>query len=212
MTPEQIDSAAKEIASWYECPNGYFMRTQKIASILRKHSASEVRELPDAVLKVCHARNWSLHWTARGAILHLEASELIEAIRGKHGDPKDEAADVLFVLMSITEHAGIPWNDVVAQAWSNVRELQSKPPYAGEERCSPPPAQESVPSDIGERLEKMSDKEYAELVQAVEATPTPQAAEAELAGAVKAFKTAADSGQVLGICPHKSTNGENDNA
>ncbi len=101
----------------------------------------EEKELPAAVLEICRQRNWSLHWTARGAYLHLEASELIEAIRGKHGVPMEEAADVLIVLMSITEHAGIDWQAVVNQAWAKVRGLQEKPSYKGEERVLPPAAE-----------------------------------------------------------------------
>lgn len=93
--------------------------------------------LPADVLAVCKQRNWSLHWTARGAYLHLEASELIEAIRGKRGDPTDEAGDVLIVLMSITEHAGIPWGMVEAAARAKVESLKTKPRYAGEEFVKP---------------------------------------------------------------------------
>jgi hypothetical protein len=66
--------------------------------------------------------------------LHLEASELIEALRGKHGDPKSEAADVLLVLMSITEANGIAWLDVVAQATATCARLETCDPYPGEER------------------------------------------------------------------------------
>lgn len=92
--------------------------------------------LPGRVLAMCKARNWSLHWTARGAYLHLESSELIEAIRGKHGDPMKEAADVLLVLMSITEANGINWQDVVNQAELRTAELMatSSRAYPGEER------------------------------------------------------------------------------
>lgn len=92
--------------------------------------------LAPRVLEMCKARNWSLHWTARGAYLHLEASELIEAIRGKHGSSRCEAADVLIVLMSITENAGIPWMAVEQQARQRVSELMATAdkPYAGEQR------------------------------------------------------------------------------
>lgn len=91
--------------------------------------------LPADVLAMCKARGWSLDWTARGAYLHLEASELIEAIRGKRGDPTCEAADVLIVLMSITEHNGIAWDAVVAQAEQRVSELSTDlRPYPGEHR------------------------------------------------------------------------------
>ncbi len=56
--------------------------------------------------------------------LHLEASELIEAIRGKHGDPLDEAGDVLFVLMSITEAEGIPFIDVLTHLTQKIADYK----------------------------------------------------------------------------------------
>ena len=72
--------------------------------------------LPARILAMCKKRGWSLKWADRGCYLHLESSELIESLRGKRGEPVAEAADVLLVLMSITEHAGIPWADVIKQA------------------------------------------------------------------------------------------------
>lgn len=89
--------------------------------------------LPARVVAMCKARGWSMHWTHRGAYLHLEASELIEAIRGKHGDPADEAGDVLLVLMSITEYAKIPFAEVVARATAKLERLETAPRYKGEE-------------------------------------------------------------------------------
>ena len=75
---------------------------------------------------------------------------MIEAIRGKHGDPKKEAGDVLLVLMSITEYAGISWADVVAEVERNTSDLMTRPPYQGEERETPaPPVQPA--SGEGER-------------------------------------------------------------
>lgn len=88
------------------------------------------------VLAMCKARGWSLHWTHRGAYLHLETSELIEAVRGKRGSVVDEAGDVLLVLMSITEYAGIPFTEVVGATTAKVDGLFTKPHYAGEE-CLP---------------------------------------------------------------------------
>jgi NTP pyrophosphatase (non-canonical NTP hydrolase) len=90
-------------------------------------------DLPARVLAMCRQRNWSLDWTCRGAYLHLESSELIEALRGKRGDPKAEAADVLLVLMSITENAGIPWGDVLEQVAATCTQLENCGRYSGEE-------------------------------------------------------------------------------
>jgi NTP pyrophosphatase (non-canonical NTP hydrolase) len=90
-------------------------------------------DLPARVLAMCRQRNWSLDWTCRGAYLHLESSELIEALRGKRGDPKAEAADVLLVLMSITENAGISWGDVLEQVAATCTQLENCGRYSGEE-------------------------------------------------------------------------------
>jgi len=97
---------------------------------------SEESLLPARVLAMCRKRGWDLHWTCRGAYLHLEASELIEALRGKRGDPLAEAADVLLVLMSITENAGISWADVLTQTAMTCARLETCAPYPGEERSA----------------------------------------------------------------------------
>ena len=99
-------------------------------------------DLPQRAIEVCRRRGWDTHWTERGAYLHLEASELIEAVRGKRGKPAEEAvaeeaADVLFVLMSITEAQGLPWNKVLEQLAYKIDHLMTAPPYEGEERGDP---------------------------------------------------------------------------
>lgn len=100
---------------------------------MTKPNDEAMNALPARVVAMCKKRGWSMHWTHRGAYLHLEASELIEAIRGKHGDPTDEAGDVLLVLMSITEYAGIPFSEVVARATAKLERLETAPRYKGEE-------------------------------------------------------------------------------
>lgn len=91
-----------------------------------------IRELPAQVLEVAKLRGWKLDKMTRGCYLHLEASELIESLRGKRGSPIREAADVLIVLMSITEQNDIPFTDVAIVAEEIVASLRNKPPYAGE--------------------------------------------------------------------------------
>ena len=92
------------------------------------------QSLAPRILAMCKKRGWSLDWSSRGVYLHLEASELIEALRGKRGDPKSEAADVLLVLMTITEANEIPWSNVVEQTKSTCARLEQCDPYPGEER------------------------------------------------------------------------------
>ena len=111
--------------------------------------------LAPRVLAMCKQRNWSLHWTSRGAYLHLEASELIEALRGKRGDPLAEAADVLLVLMSITENAGIDWSAVVQQTAATCSRLEGCDQYPGEERMDSPAALEAEPVGEGPSREQI---------------------------------------------------------
>src|SRR5262249_31584928 len=95
--------------------------------------------LVNRVVAMCRKRNWSLHWTHRGAYLHLESSELIEAIRGKHGDKVEEAADVLNVWLSIIGGAGIPFAEVMAALDKKLTHLETAPSYEGEQRDEPTP-------------------------------------------------------------------------
>jgi NTP pyrophosphatase (non-canonical NTP hydrolase) len=66
-------------------------------------------------LEYSKAKGWERDWSHGGCYLHLEASEFIESLRGKKGDPQKELADTLFVLFSVAaEHeldveAAIKW-------------------------------------------------------------------------------------------------------
>lgn len=89
-------------------------------------------DLPARVMEVFVRRGWSTDWPSRGVYMHLEVSELIEAFRGKRGDPTKEAADVLITLMGATGAEKIPWQNVVAAAEAILVEMLNKPRYPGE--------------------------------------------------------------------------------
>lgn len=74
-------------------------------------------DLRESVLAAARALGWSLDWRERGAYLHLEASELIEAVRGKAGDPREEAADVLITLLAVSP---LGLDDLVAVAQAKL--------------------------------------------------------------------------------------------
>lgn len=69
----------------------------------------------EKALAACQSKGWKRGWVEGGCYLHLEASEFVEALRGK-GDssPEEEAADVLFVLLSMLAHRGTKPSDVLA--------------------------------------------------------------------------------------------------
>lgn len=96
--------------------------------------ATDIDALIPTCLAVCEARGWSLHWTARGAYLFLEASELIEAWRGKGKTTvAQEAGDVLLVLFSILGAAKVTWSEALAEAIAKMEDLKTRPRYPGEE-------------------------------------------------------------------------------
>jgi len=90
---------------------------------------NKLDELADKTINVCIRKGWDLNWQGRGCYLHLESSELIEALRGKgESTVLDEAADVLFCLMSITEAESIPFSKVVERLSELLSELETHQP------------------------------------------------------------------------------------
>ncbi|MCP5136061.1 MAG: hypothetical protein H6981_04600 [Gammaproteobacteria bacterium] len=86
---------------------------------------------PRAVL-LCRARGWSTQWDARTAQLLCEVAELADAIRGKRGNPTQEAGDVLLVLASLLEAHGIPMESAIEEAHRKIDALMDAPRYRGE--------------------------------------------------------------------------------
>jgi len=112
------------------------VETARAALLQTESIESKPRELAmqsvlDRVIAACKARGWSLHWTARGAYLHLEASELIEAWRGKGSTVLAEAADVFIVLSSIVAACGISWDDLMRAVDEKLVKIESKTCGAG---------------------------------------------------------------------------------
>jgi NTP pyrophosphatase (non-canonical NTP hydrolase) len=69
--------------------------------------------LADKATAVCEQKGWRRDWATGGCHLHLEVSEFIESLRGKGANtPTEEAADVLFVLLSMCRAQGIDFDEV----------------------------------------------------------------------------------------------------
>lgn len=84
------------------------------------------------MVSVCNRRRWDLRWESRAAHLHLEASELIEALRNKRGDPCEEAGDVLAVLMSIVARNHLDWAEIIRRLDDKLSKLEVSGRYSGE--------------------------------------------------------------------------------
>ena len=71
-----------------------------------REASKYLEDLAQRCIAVCDKFGWDRDWKEGGCYLHLEASEFIEAIRGK-GEThiESEAADVLFVFLALlSEH------------------------------------------------------------------------------------------------------------
>ena len=93
----------------------------------------DINILTHRIIKICEKRKWSLHWTWRCANLQLEISEMFEAIRGKHGNPTEEAGDVLIGFLATTGANNIKWQDILNAADKKISFLEQAPRYEGEE-------------------------------------------------------------------------------
>lgn len=109
-------------------------------------------DLSQAVIEVCKQRGWSLNWDSRLAYLQLEASEFIEAARGKGGDKRAEAGDVVITAMALLESQGVTWEEANEQAALKIESLRTKPQYAGEEAARAPAPKEATPEGEIETL------------------------------------------------------------
>lgn len=78
-------------------------------------------DLRAAVHDLIRLYGWSSEWQERSAYLHLEASELAEAVRGKGGDTLEESADVLITLLGLSPHR-LP--EIVQTAWVKIERLR----------------------------------------------------------------------------------------
>lgn len=67
-----------------------------------------LESVTEKAVQLCGQRGWVRDWRQGGVHLHLEASEFIEALRGKGDEPpQSEAGDVLFVLFTLLVAHGL---------------------------------------------------------------------------------------------------------
>lgn len=105
----------------------------KDANMTKKITNPEtIAELGPRALRLCRKRGWNTQWDARTAQLLCEVAELADAIRGKRGNPIQEAGDVLLVLASLLEANGITMDSALEEANRKIDVLMDLPRYSGE--------------------------------------------------------------------------------
>lgn len=81
----------------------------------------DIEEFSKETFKFTKSMGWKKDWIHGGCYIHLEASEFIEALRGK-GDPVEELGDLLVTIFSTCEH----YNISVTEAIESVRVKMNK--------------------------------------------------------------------------------------
>ena len=74
---------------------------------------AELSVMANRCSNVCDIKGWGKDWKEGGSYLHLEASEFVESLRGKHGIPEHEVADVLFVLLAMVKHHNVNLQETI---------------------------------------------------------------------------------------------------
>lgn len=91
--------------------------------MINREKGFYLRALSDACMELVLKKRWRRDWQEAGCYLMLECSEFIEAIRGKNGDPVEEAGDILFVLLTTMSEHNIDVGDVLDFLANKVRKL-----------------------------------------------------------------------------------------
>ncbi len=105
---------------WEKDPGGRILSAPDKARVADGWQPSHLVELAAAGLAVCREKGWKRDWQHGGGYLHLEVSEFVEALRGKGtSTPEAEAADVLFVLLTVCADNGVS----LEKALAHLREL-----------------------------------------------------------------------------------------
>lgn len=83
----------------------------------------------DRIRAACKRLGWKKDWASGGCYLHLEASEFIEALRGKGENPcpTSEAADVLVALFAVTSNYKIPISDILERLEATISYIEQRP-------------------------------------------------------------------------------------
>lgn len=83
---------------------------------------ADISEFSKETFEFTSKMGWTKNWIKGGCYIHLEASEFIEALRGK-GDPIDELGDLLITILSVCENYNISITDGIDAARRKMNKI-----------------------------------------------------------------------------------------
>lgn len=82
----------------------------------------DIEKFSKETFEFTKSMGWTKNWIKGGCYIHLEASEFIEALRGK-GDPIDELGDLLITVFSVCENYDISITDGINAAREKMNKI-----------------------------------------------------------------------------------------
>ena len=82
----------------------------------------DIDEFAKKSLDFCKEMGWTKDWLKGGCYIHLEASEFIEALRGK-GDPLEELGDVLNTVLSVAEYYNLSPSEAILKSKKKMNKI-----------------------------------------------------------------------------------------
>jgi NTP pyrophosphatase (non-canonical NTP hydrolase) len=83
----------------------------------------DIEEFSKETFKFAEEMGYVKDWSRGGCYIHLEASEFIEALRGK-GNPIEELGDLLSTIFSVCENYNISVVDGIESARRKMDKIQ----------------------------------------------------------------------------------------
>lgn len=87
-----------------------------------------MKDYAEKFYEIAQKLSWRRDWLSAGCYLHLECSELIEALRGKGKESAEhELGDVLFILLSMARHYGIDIDNALKKVEQrNIKKIRGE--------------------------------------------------------------------------------------
>lgn len=89
----------------------------------KEFNVIDIEEFSKETFKFTKDMGWKKDWSHGGCYIHLEASEFIEALRGK-GDPVEELGDLLVTIFSTCEHYDISVTEAIKAVRVKMRKIK----------------------------------------------------------------------------------------
>jgi NTP pyrophosphatase (non-canonical NTP hydrolase) len=110
-------------------PTEFFDLLDEVERLNAASLGEQLNDLGDNIMSAFTERGWSNSWSERGINILLEAGEFVESMRGKGGDPMDEAGDVLSTFLAMARGNDLDMRDVLTHLNQKLEKVRTGQDY-----------------------------------------------------------------------------------